>query len=272
MPSYERQPSHAIRTAATAALGAAIVGPAVTHVIFSDFERYRAPEATTATFVAGEGHESLCWLPRGRGAAPSKNHCYEFPPVEGGSRRREIQTYSGHCFGFLNGSDVVTGSACVARGRTEHGPDSSSVLDRLLELRASAAAALARQRRRIYRALQLLLLADVAFFGTGSTGRRRKGPPALVWTTHHLFLSVGVGTMLLDHAAKGLLNHGGSLLTMPAQVGGGAPSTLPAPLPHPPPTTLGRRRQPAFLGAQLAGFPTWVAQTRAPTAGAPPSR
>ena len=58
-------PSH-VRTAATAALGAAIVGPAVTHVIFSDFERYRAPEATTATFVAGEGHESLCWLPRGR--------------------------------------------------------------------------------------------------------------------------------------------------------------------------------------------------------------
>ena len=234
-------PSGHVRTAATAALGAAIVGPAVTHVIFSDFERYRAPEATTATFVAGEGHESLCWLPRGRGAAPSKNHCYEFPPVEGGSRRREIQTYSGHCFGFLNGSDVVTGSACVARGRTEHGPDSSSVLDRLLELRASAAAALARQRRRIYRALQLLLLADVAFFGTGSTGRRRKGPPAPVWTTHHLFLSVGVGTMLLDHAAKGLLNHGGSLLTMPAQVGGGAPSPFPhhslTHHPRPPPPT-----------------------------------
>mmetsp|Transcript_15307 Transcript_15307/g.49177 ORF Transcript_15307/g.49177 Transcript_15307/m.49177 type:complete len:275 (+) Transcript_15307:81-905(+) len=213
-------PSNAIQIAVTAALSAAIVGPAVAHVIFSDFERYRTPEATSATFVAGEGHESFCWLPRGRGAAPSPDHCYEFPPAEGGPRRREIQTYSGHCFGFLNASDVVTGSACVARGRTEHGPDSSSVLDRLLELRASAAAALARQRRLIYRALQLLLLADVAFFGAGSAGRRRKGPAAPVWTTHHLFLSVGVVTMLLDHAAKGLLNHGGSLLTMPAQVGG----------------------------------------------------
>ena len=251
-------PSHAIRTAATAALGAAIVGPAVTHVIFSDFERYRAPEATTATFVAGEGHESLCWLPRGRGAAPSKNHCYEFPPVEGGSRRREIQTYSGHCFGFLNGSDVVTGSACVARGRTEHGPDSSSVLDRLLELRASAAAALARQRRRIYRALQLLLLADVAFFGTGSTGRRRKGPPALVWTTHHLFLSVGVGTMLLDHAAKGLLNHGGSLLTMPAQVGGGAPSPFPHhSLTHHPPPSAAAANPPSLALSLLVLLPGW---------------
>jgi len=71
------------------------------------------------------------------------------------------------------------------------------------------------------RALQLLLLADAALYGAGSS----TGPAESALTTHHLFIAIGVITMLMDHFAKGVLGLTGSILTIPAQLCGGAALT-----------------------------------------------
>ena len=71
------------------------------------------------------------------------------------------------------------------------------------------------------RALQLLLLADAALYGAESS----TGPAESALTTHHLFIAIGVITMLMDHFAKGVLGLTGSILTIPTQLCGGAALT-----------------------------------------------
>jgi hypothetical protein len=206
-----------------------IVGPALIHVIGSDWEKYAASEKISVWFTANHTIDSLCWLPGGRHGVVDPAHCRPFPSwAEGDSAPRQIpmQTYSGHCFAFLFHGGSIAGHACIIAGQTEYTAEQPTLptpFARLVHLQKLLVAALAQHRRAIYRALQFLLLLDALLYGTRASPHTNGS----TLTTHHLFVAVGVATMLLDHFAKGVLGMVGSVLIVPAQFFGGAPPELP---------------------------------------------
>lgn len=173
-------------------------------------------------FTTSESHDKACWLPSPSGAGlPSWDHCMQ---IDSMSRRLAVNTFEGHCFGFIDAAGAVVGRKCVRRGVTEYlatgsTEDVAGTADWAQSLLDSVISLAQKHRHSFYRVLQVALLADALIYGARSApkpGARRESR-SLVLTTHHVLLAAAVITMLADHFAKGVLHDTGSILTAPAQ-------------------------------------------------------